>query len=199
MLSDFASGINVFRGEGPQNLTGQASGGDAPGSLSGPPDGSSPSAPPAGPPDGSPSGPPSDPLADDSGQPERVFPRESREKEASQAEPEGDNKTENPQDYLDKALERQGLDKAPNRMKESWTENGYKYEVRIHEANPEYGKQGSIYRVSRRKLGVDANGQGYGTEYLDSNGAWHHTSTLKPQNPSYNPDAAANTHIQVPQ
>ena len=83
MLSDFASGINVFRGEGPQNPTGQASGDEAPGSLSGPPDGSSPSAPPAGPPDGSSSSPPSDPLADDSGlskgQPERVFPKEPRE------------------------------------------------------------------------------------------------------------------------
>lgn len=83
-------------------------------------------------------------------------------------------------------------------MKESWTENGYKYEVRVHEANPEYGKEGSIYRVSRQKLGTNANGQGYGTEYLDSNGVWHHTSTLKPQNPGYNADAAANTHIPVP-
>ena len=71
MLSDFASGINIFRGEGTQNLTGQASGDEAPGSLSGPPDGSSPS------------GPPSDPLADDSGQPERVFPKEPREEPES--------------------------------------------------------------------------------------------------------------------
>ena len=36
-------------------------------------------------------------------------------------------------------------------MKESWIEDGYKYEVRVHEANPEYGKKGSIYRVSRKK------------------------------------------------
>ena len=51
----------------------------------------------------------------------------------------------------------------------------------------------------KKKIGLDTNGQGYGTEYLDSNGVWHHTSTLKPQNPGYNPEAAANTHIQVPQ
>ena len=53
----------------------QASGGEAPS----PTDNGSSSAPPAGPPDGSPSGSPSNLLADDSGQPERVFPRESRE------------------------------------------------------------------------------------------------------------------------
>ena len=69
----------------------------------------------------------------------------------------------NPEDYLNKALKRQDLEKAPSRMKESWTENGYKYEVRVHEANPQYGKTGSIFRVSRQKLGVDANGQGSGT------------------------------------
>ena len=106
---------------------------------------------------------------------------------------EGESEKENPQDYLDEALERQGLDKVPNRMKESWIEDGYKYEVRVHEANPEYGKK-DPYIVYQEK-----NGQGYGTEYLDSNGVWHHTSTLKPQNPGYNPEAAANTHIQVPQ
>lgn len=86
----------------------------------------------------------------------------------------------------------------PNRMKESWIEDGYKYEVRVHEANPDYGKEGSIYRVSRQKQGFDANGQGYGTEYLDIDGVWHHTSTLKPQNPGYNALAAANTHIPIP-
>ena len=86
------AGRNVFRGEGTQNFTGQASGGETPrprdsgspsGSPSGPGDSGGSSAPPAGPPDGSPSGPPSNPLADDSGQPERVFPKEPRE------EPEG--------------------------------------------------------------------------------------------------------------
>ena len=65
----------------------QASGGDAPGSLSGPPDGSSPS------------GPPSDPLADDSGQPERVFPRESREKEASWDSAEREGKVQYGEDF----------------------------------------------------------------------------------------------------
>lgn len=40
--------------------------------------------------------------------------------------------------------------------------------------------------------------QGYGTEYLNTNGVWHHTSTLEPQNPGYNAEAAANTHIPVP-
>lgn len=110
---------------------------------------------------------------------------------------EGESKPDNPEDYLNEALERQGLDKTPKNMKESWTADGYKYEVRVHEANPEYGKEGSIYRVSRKKLGTNANGQGYGTEYLDTDGVWHHTSTLKPQNPSYNAEAAANTHIPV--
>lgn len=83
-------------------------------------------------------------------------------------------------------------------MKEAWTENGYKYEVRVHEANTEYGKTDSIYRVWRKKIGVDAYGQGSGTEYIDSNGIWHHTSTQKPQNPSCNATAAAETHMQVP-
>ena len=59
----------------------QASGGDAPGSLSGPPDGSSPS------------GPASGPLADDSGsskgQSERAVTREPGEEETSQEESEG--------------------------------------------------------------------------------------------------------------
>ena len=110
----------------------------------------------------------------------------------------GDSETNDPEDYLNEALERQGLDKIPKNMKESWTSDGYKYEVRVHEANPEYGKEGSIYRVSRQKLGTNANGQGYGTEYLDTDGVWHHTSTLKPQNPGYNAEAAANTHIPVP-
>lgn len=62
----------------------------------------------------------------------------------------GESKPDNPKDYLNKALERQGLDKTPKNMKESWTADGYKYEVRVHEANPEYGKEGSIYRVSRK-------------------------------------------------
>ena len=67
----------------------------------------------------------------------------------------------------------------------------------VHPAESQYGKTGSIYRVSRKELGLDAKGQGHGTEYLDSNGVWHHTSTLKPQNPNYNQQAAADTHIQL--
>lgn len=123
---------------------------------------------------------------------------EAREEEAGKKTVgKGEFKPDNPEDYLNEALERQGLDKTPKNMKESWTADGYKYEVRVHEANPEYGKEGSIYRVSRKKLGTNANGQGYGTEYLDTDGVWHHTSTLKPQNPSYNAEAAANTHIPV--
>ncbi len=104
---------------------------------------------------------------------------------------------DNPNDYLNKALKRQGQTTPPAKMKESWTENGYKYEVRVHPAESQYGKTGSIYRVSRKELGLDAKGQGHGTEYLDSNGVWHHTSTLKPQNPNYNQQAAADTHIQL--
>lgn len=53
---------------------------------------------------------------------------------------EGKSKPDNPEDYLNEALERQGLDKTPKNMKESWTADGYKYEVRVHEANPEYGR-----------------------------------------------------------
>ena len=123
--------------------------------------------------------------------------RAQENKKESEEEGKGESNTNNPEDYLNEALERQGLDKTPKKMKESWTAGGYKYEVRVHEANPEYGKEGSIYRVSRQKLGTNANGQGYGTEYLGTDGVWYHTSTLKPQNPSYNAEAAANTHIPV--
>lgn len=63
---------------------------------------------------------------------------------------EGESEKEEPQDYLDEALERQGLDKVPNRMKESWIEDGYKYEVRVHEANPEYEKK-APYIVCQEK------------------------------------------------
>ncbi|MFC5702318.1 RHS repeat-associated core domain-containing protein [Cohnella faecalis] len=103
----------------------------------------------------------------------------------------------NPNDYLNTALKRQGLDKAPSNFKEKWSQDGYDYEVRIHPADPKYGKQGDIYRVARREQGTDANGQGKGWEYMDSNGNWHSTSSLKPQNPSYNAQAAADTHIQL--
>jgi RHS repeat-associated protein len=103
-----------------------------------------------------------------------------------------------PSDYLTQALKKQGLNKAPNFFKEKWSMGGYDYEVRIHPANPKYGKSGNIYRVARRKQGVDANGQGYGWEYIDENGYWHHTSTLNPNNSGYNDQAAKDTHIQLP-
>lgn len=106
-----------------------------------------------------------------------------------------------PREFLDKALKRQNLTTPGNGLKETWIEGGYKYEVRIHPANPEYGQSGNIYRVSRQKQGVKANNQGYGTEYIDSDGNWHQTSTLKPgkngNNPSYNAEAARKTHINV--
>ena len=109
-----------------------------------------------------------------------------------------------PKSYLDKALSRQGLNKPGRGLRESWVEGGYKYEVRIHPADPKFGKKGDIYRVGRRKEGVDSKGQGYGWEYIDSKGNWHHTSTLKPGkggevNPKYNAKAAEDTHIIVPE
>jgi hypothetical protein len=106
------------------------------------------------------------------------------------------------------ALGRQGLKKGdpyPHGLKEKWTvkQHGHTYEVRVHPADPKYGKDGDIYRVARRKDGVDANGQGYGWEYSDSNGNWHHTSKLKPGkgtsvNPSFDSQAAEDTHISMP-
>ncbi|MCC9019924.1 hypothetical protein [Flavobacterium lipolyticum] len=63
---------------------------------------------------------------------------------------------------------------------------------------------GSILRVGMKKPGVDASGQGMGTQYLDSSGNWHYEKTLKPTdklgnaNSLYNAHAAADTHIQIP-
>jgi hypothetical protein len=113
-----------------------------------------------------------------------------------------------PDSLLRGALGRQGLKKGdpyPHGLKENWTvhKHGYTYEVRIHPADSKYGKTGDIYRVSRRKDGVNASGQGYGWEYADSHGNWHHTSTLKPGkgasiNPNFDPQAASDTHIPMP-
>ena len=103
-----------------------------------------------------------------------------------------------PQTYLDEALKQQGLSDAPGNLKQKWSADGFDYEVRIHAADPDHGKSGSIYRVARRSQGVDANGQGAGWEYLDNKGNWHHTSTLKPNSPTYNAQAAADTHIELP-
>jgi RHS repeat-associated protein len=109
----------------------------------------------------------------------------------------------NPKTYLDKALRRQGLKKAPEGFKEQWSEGDYYYEVRIHKADAQYGKNGLIYRVARSKRGYDSNGQGYGWEYIDKQGNWYSTSTLKPGkggfvNPNYNEQAAKDTHIPIP-
>lgn len=68
------------------------------------------------------------------------------------------------------------------------------FEVRIHPADPNYGKTGSIYRVARRQQGVSTNGQGFGWEYMDASGNWYPTSVLKTDNA-----AAEATHIQLPQ
>jgi len=107
-----------------------------------------------------------------------------------------------PGDYLNKALNRQGLNTAPNSLKETWIEGDYKFEVRIHPADPSYGKAGSIYRVSRQRINI-SNGQGTGTEYMGSDGNWYHESFLKPGksgnvNPNFNNSAAESTHIQLP-
>ena len=112
-------------------------------------------------------------------------------------DPKEKNNNDDSQKYLNEALKRKGLDKAPNNLKEKWAGNGYDFEVRIHPAESKYGKEGNIYRVARRRQGFDANGQGYGWEYIDKNGKWHHTSTLRPQNPGYNEQAACDTHIQL--
>ena len=117
---------------------------------------------------------------------------------------EGDSKTENPQDYLDEALERQGLDKTPKRLKEKWTDGEYNYEVRVHEGNDKYTDADSIYRVSRQKV-PDPNPkvQGSGKEYLGSDGKWYHESELIEfnkngiSNPLYNEHGAKVTHIPV--
>jgi RHS repeat-associated protein len=103
-----------------------------------------------------------------------------------------------PQDYLKAALSKQGLKKAPDKYKEKWSQDGYNFEVRIHPADPKYGKKGSIYRVARQRQVTDNKGQGSGWEYMDENGNWHHTSTLNPKNHNFNEDAARDTHIQLP-
>ncbi|MDQ0271330.1 hypothetical protein [Cytobacillus purgationiresistens] len=100
----------------------------------------------------------------------------------------------NPNDYLNAALKRQNLDKAPSSFKEKWSEDGFNFEVRAHPADPRYDKTGSIYRVARRQQGTNpGSNQGYGWEYLGSDGKWYHSSVLK----SGNDAAAKATHIQL--
>lgn len=96
-------------------------------------------------------------------------------------------------DYLNEALSRQGLQNVPIYLKEKWSEFGYDFEVRIHPADPRYDKTGSIYRVARRKQGVDSHGQGFGWQYMDESGNWYSESFLKTSN-----TAAEATHIQLP-
>ena len=97
--------------------------------------------------------------------------------------------------YLDEALKRQGLDEVPaGGFKESWIEDGYKIEVRVHAVNPNYTSAKQIFRVSRQVNPVN----GTGWEYLGSDMIWYHTSYLKPTSIFYNSTAAALTHIPVP-
>lgn len=106
---------------------------------------------------------------------------------------------ENPYAYFDEAILRQGGninigDEYPSGFKQVWEAEGYKYTVRSHPANPDYGKSGSIFRVSRQEVGK-------GTNYLDKNRNWYHESTLKPGkngniNPNFN-EEAEDTHIEI--
>jgi RHS repeat-associated protein len=109
---------------------------------------------------------------------------------------------ENPYTYLGEALIKQHLNRIPAALKESWSSNGFDYEVRIHPADSKYGLSGSIFRVARRLQGTSGNNQGFGFEYLDINGNWFPQSVLKPgkagnSNPTYNEQAAKDTHIKL--
>ena len=107
-----------------------------------------------------------------------------------------------PDDFLDHAASRQNLTRStlPGQFKEQWTHGQYKYEVRGHPADPQWGQTGDIYRVSRQRIPVPGQ-QGTGAEYLDPRGQWHHTSSLREKNkdgslnPLYNCKAAASTHV----
>ena len=108
-----------------------------------------------------------------------------------------------PKNYLDNALKQQGLKNAPNGLKQTWTENGYKYEVRVHTGESQYTNANSIYRVSRQQIPTPGT-QGTGTQYLGTDGNWYHTSVLRQfngdgsLNPLYNANAAQITHIPLP-
>lgn len=103
-----------------------------------------------------------------------------------------------PESYLQEALKQQNLTQPPNKLKQSWIDGEYKYEVRIHEGNSNYTNAKRIYRVSRQKIpSSDPRVQGSGTEYLGSDGIWYHTSVLKPNSPTYNQKAASITHIPL--
>jgi hypothetical protein len=108
-----------------------------------------------------------------------------------------------PQDFLDYVLNQQGLSKAPAGLKQGWTENGYKYEVRVHAGEGQYTNAQSIYRVSRQQVPTPGV-QGTGTSYLGKDGNWYHTSVLRPINVDgsintlYDANAAQITHIPLP-
>ncbi|WP_235332206.1 contractile injection system protein, VgrG/Pvc8 family [Paenibacillus terrae] len=111
----------------------------------------------------------------------------------------------NPKDFLDEALEQQGLTSIPNGLKHPWTADGYVYEVRIHPGNSQHTNAGSIYRVSRKSVpNPDPKVQGSGTEYLGTDGKWYKESELKEfnkkgdLNPNFNVTGAKNTHIDLP-
>jgi hypothetical protein len=111
-----------------------------------------------------------------------------------------------PTDYLEHAVGRQFLQRAPSGgFKQSWMEGGFKFEVRIHPADQRYSMSGSIYRVSRQVVPsvIDPSKQGSGLEYIDATSKWHHQMTLKPgqlsnPNPLFNSAAAKSTHIDLP-
>ncbi|WP_233422710.1 polymorphic toxin type 30 domain-containing protein, partial [Citrobacter sedlakii] len=115
-------------------------------------------------------------------------------------------KNSSPLDIFNYALHRQGLSghNYPMNFKEKFTAGNYKYEVRAHDVNPNAppgsnSANGPIYRVGRSQSGTNpATNQGYGWEYGSHDGNWHHTSTLKPNSPNYNPGAANDTHIPLP-
>lgn len=107
--------------------------------------------------------------------------------------------------FLDRALALQRLDGPPGGFKQKWSENGRDFEARVHPADPAHGKTGSIFRVGR-KDSPDPNNpkaQGTGTSMVDGAGTWHPEPTLKATsksgvpNPTYNPTAAKDTHIQI--
>lgn len=74
-----------------------------------------------------------------------------------------------------------------------WTENGAKFETRTHEATN--GRTGTENRVGSQDVPVPGR-QGTGHYYVDVQGNWYHTSVLKPNSPTYNAQAAADTHMQ---
>ena len=107
------------------------------------------------------------------------------------------------EEFLNKALKQQELTSIPNGLKQKWVEDGFKYEIRIHDGNTVHTDAKSIYRVARQKI-AQPGSQGSGWEYMDSNGNWYQESVLRQYyrdgslNPRYNEEAARNTHIPVP-